>query len=60
MTEEEIHDLTERVKTIRNLSCSSLIVLASDDENKFVYLPSLLEQILCEAQDVVDNFCVVK
>lgn len=49
--------LEEQLKTMRNLCEAGLIVhgLCRDD-----LMPTILEEILVEAQQAVDDFCVIK
>lgn len=49
--------LEEQLKTIRNL-CETAIIIHRLERDDLV--PTLLEEILGEAQQVVDDYCVVK
>ena len=49
--------LIEQLKTIHNLVEISLLLIKVDKE---LLLPTVLELLLVEAQQIVDDYCVVK
>jgi len=51
------HWTTEQIKTIRNLCDISLLLV---EQNKGELLPTVLELILVESQQVVDETCIVR
>ena len=48
--------LIEQVKTIRNL-CDIAILLREGERNDL--LPTILELILMESQQLVENYCII-
>ena len=55
MTGEERHWLREYLKTTRNLCDVSLIVL---EQGRDELLPTVLELMHVETQNIVDEYCV--
>ena len=51
-----MHWLSEQLKTIRNLTEIADILIILD---KQTLLPTVLEYIFLEAQDITDSYCVV-
>ena len=60
MTEEEWHNLTELLKTNRNLTEISLFIIESGPEDKKeAWLASLSEESFYLSQAIIDNYFVI-
>jgi len=57
MTEDELHNLKESVKTTRALCDIALLLI---DQKQESLTPTILELMLVECQAIVDNYCVVR
>ena len=56
MDDIQINLLTEQLKTVKNLCDISVLVM---DVNRFDLLPTVLELLALETQDILDDQCVV-